>query len=100
MDLVVRRQSERTNRRHFSESMDDNASDKPNNDKFREIYDYRRWEWGNLRVFTLIVSSIFMRFIQCKHSHAFRRNAKIWALKHFIERMCSAYSAVICRYFL
>lgn len=51
MDIVVRRQSEQLNRRHFSESMeDDDDNDKPNNKKFREIYDYRRWEWGNLRV--------------------------------------------------
>lgn len=53
MDLVVRRQSEQLNRRHFSESLDDDDDDnngKPNNKKFREIYDYRRWEWGNLRV--------------------------------------------------
>lgn len=51
MDIVVRRQSEQLNRRHFSESMeDDDDTDKPNNKKFREIYDYRRWEWGNLRV--------------------------------------------------
>lgn len=52
MDLVVRRQSEQLNRRHFSESMDDddNNNNKPHSRKFREIYEYRRWEWGNLRV--------------------------------------------------
>lgn len=51
MDIVVRRQSEQLNRRHFSESMDDDDdNNKPNNKEFREIYDYRRWEWGNLRV--------------------------------------------------
>lgn len=59
MDLVVRRQSEQLHRRHFSESLDDDDDDddngKPNNKKFREIYDYRRWEWGNLRVFHLIL---------------------------------------------
>lgn len=80
MDLVVRRQSERTNRRrHFSDSMDDDdTSDKPNNEKFREIYDYRRWEWGNLRVLTLIVSIHFYapsfnakHSANAKHSNAF-----------------------------
>ncbi|XP_055322091.1 adenylyl cyclase X E-like isoform X2 [Sitodiplosis mosellana] len=53
MDIVVRRQSEQLSRRqlrHLSESMDDDDdNDKANNKKFREIYDYRRWEWGNLR---------------------------------------------------
>lgn len=51
MDIVVRRQSEQLNRRHFSESMDDDDdNDKSKNKESREIYDYRRWEWGNLRV--------------------------------------------------
>lgn len=62
MDLVVRRQSEQLNRRHFSESIDDDDddNDKPNNNKkFREIYDYRRWEWGNLRVRKLDFCSEF-----------------------------------------
>lgn len=50
MDLFVRRQSEHLGR-HFSESYDDNdENDRSNKKKFREIYDYRRWEWGNLRV--------------------------------------------------
>lgn len=51
MDLVVRRQSEQLNRQHFSESKDDDDdNNKPNSRKYREIYEYRRWEWGNLRV--------------------------------------------------
>lgn len=51
MDLVVRRQSEQLNNRHFSESMDDDDDgDKTKNKKSREINDYRQWEWGNLRV--------------------------------------------------
>lgn len=49
MDLVVRRQSEQLGR-HFSESCDDDDDEKPNKREFREVYDYRRWEWGNLRV--------------------------------------------------
>lgn len=49
MDLVVRRQSQHVGR-HFSESYDDDENERSNRKKFREIHDYRRWEWGNLRV--------------------------------------------------
>lgn len=50
MDLVVRRQSQQLGIRHISESYDDDENERSNRKKFREIYDYRRWEWGNLRV--------------------------------------------------
>lgn len=49
MDLVVRRQSQQVGR-HSSESYDDDENERTNRKKFREIHDYRRWEWGNLRV--------------------------------------------------
>lgn len=52
MDLVVRRQSEQLNRRQFAGALEDDDN-KPNNTEFREIDDYRRWEWSNLRVFNV-----------------------------------------------
>lgn len=67
MDLFVRRQSEQLGR-HFSESYDDeDDNDRSNKKKFREIYDYRRWEWGNLRVIQFDFSFTFDRetFIIC-----------------------------------
>lgn len=61
MDLFVRRQSEQLGR-HFSESYDDeDDNDRSNKKKFREIYDYRRWEWGNLRVIQFDFSFTFHR---------------------------------------
>lgn len=99
MDLVVRRQSEQLNRRHFSESMDDDDNDKPNSRKFREIYEYRRWEWGNLRVRTDLHNLQFCVSDSCVAFH-FRRNAKIWALKNFIERTYRDYNGVTCLCFL
>lgn len=63
MDIVVRRQSEQLNRRHFSESMDDDDNnDKSKNKESREIYDYRRWEWGNLRVIYITLTIIYILF--------------------------------------
>lgn len=51
MDIVVRRQSEQLNQRHFTESMDDDDDNgKRRRRKFREIDGYRRWEWSNLKV--------------------------------------------------
>lgn len=53
MDIVVRRRSAQIRQRYISESIDDDDDhDKPNRKKFREIYDYRRWEWSHLQVFT------------------------------------------------
>lgn len=120
MDLVVRRQSEQLNRQNFSESIDDDDNNtdnnRPNDRKYREIYEYRRWEWGNLRVHfrpyvsshcvlrTFDITEIMAINIICVRvffqSFFFRRNAKIWDLKHFIEHMYNVYSAVICQCFL
>lgn len=56
----MRRQSAQLNRRHISESIDDDDDNptRPKRKKFREIYDYRRWEWSHLQVNTTFTTSI------------------------------------------
>lgn len=64
MDIVVRRRSAQLKRRYISESIDDDDDhDKPNRKKFREIQDYRRWEWSHLQVhMNKCTHFVFIRF--------------------------------------
>lgn len=68
MDLVVRRQSEQLGR-NFSETISEDDEDGSNKAKqVREISDYRRWEWGNLRVNIVIhifFVVIYILFFTC-----------------------------------
>lgn len=49
MDLFVRRQSTKLNRQ-TTDPCDDDEDDQSNEKACRDSFDYRRWEWGNLRV--------------------------------------------------
>lgn len=50
MDLFVRRQSHQVNQQPTDPSDDNEDASQSTEKACRDIYDYRRWEWGNLRV--------------------------------------------------
>lgn len=50
MDFVVRRQSEQIGRNFVDNHPDADSENGENNKKSNEFYDYRKWEWGHLRV--------------------------------------------------
>lgn len=49
MDIVVRRQSEQLGR-HLSGQYDDSGSDEIYAKKSEDLFDIKKWEWGQLRV--------------------------------------------------
>lgn len=62
MDLFVRRQSHQVNQQPTDPS--DDIEDADQTEKAcRDIYDYRRWEWGNLRViFTPYIPGVYTHY--------------------------------------
>lgn len=65
MDLFVRRQSHQVNQQPTDPTDETEDADQSTEKACREIYDYRRWEWGNLRViFTPYISGVYTHFFR------------------------------------
>lgn len=91
MDFVIRRQSEKIDS-NYNEDLNNSAEDD---------YDYRKWEWGYLRVRIALVFEIKPFAISAVlYSRKTRRqNAKIYFWNRFTTRTFSGYKEAICRYF-
>lgn len=74
MDIVVRRQSEQLGR-HLSGQCDDTGSDEIYAKKSEDLFDIKKWEWGQLRVSCALrfrgTDKISNRF-PAEHVHFFR----------------------------
>lgn len=112
MDIVVRRQSEFLScSRQSSIANDESDCDEMISKKSENLFDVKKWEWGQLRVSKdacvrfyeidkLIHNRFPIGFFLFLLLLQRRQNARIWNWRHFIERMCNACSAAIYRYFL